>query len=80
MSERERGLLGDLPKSRPSVETPQRAAARRQRAAAVTPAPEPIADPGPSEGSGLGRLARAGLGLAGGHGRRRPEAGRADGE
>jgi hypothetical protein len=62
----EGGLLGKLPRSRPAVETPTRAAARD---AAEPRRSEPLAEPesGPAQtGSGFERLARAGAGLAGG--------------
>jgi hypothetical protein len=62
----DRGLLGSLPKTRPGVESPRRAAAR----ASATEGPEATAidpgarsDAGPST-SGFEDLARAGFGLA----------------
>jgi hypothetical protein len=61
----EGGLLGKLPRSRPAVETPTRAAARdaggsRARDPSTDPEPEPASNP-----PGFERLARAGVGFAG---------------
>jgi hypothetical protein len=64
----ERGVLGNLPRTRPSVESPRRAAARESAApqeggmpptSASQPEPEPAM-------SGFEQLARAGFGLASG--------------
>lgn len=70
----ERGLLGSLPKTRPGVESPRRAAARQEAAEAagdrIDPTPKAGADapqgPAPQRDSGFEELAKAGLGLAGG--------------
>lgn len=58
----ERGLLGSLPKTRPGVRSPRRAAAQ---AGATRPASS-VAEPAESSTSGFEDLARAGVGLAGG--------------
>jgi hypothetical protein len=64
----DRGLLGSLPKTRPGVESPRRAAARA--AAAEGPAAAGTAGAGPApateppSASGIEDLARAGFGLA----------------
>lgn len=66
MSEEDSGLLGNLPKTRPGVESPRRAAARQRRADAP---PGTAAPPGEGDAageSGFEQLARAGAGLAGG--------------
>jgi hypothetical protein len=65
----ERGLLGSLPKTRPGVESPRRAAARTSaRAPGAGPAqPGPAEagpEPAPASSSGIEDLARAGFGLA----------------
>jgi hypothetical protein len=68
MSEEDSGLLGNLPKTRPGVETPRRAAARQRRAepqAGTTAAGGDRAG-APGDESGFEQLARAGAGLAGG--------------
>ncbi len=59
----QRGLLGNLPKTRPGVESPRRAAAREERAA-TTESTGPVAGPSAPSHSGLEDLARAGFGLA----------------
>jgi hypothetical protein len=61
----EGGLLGKLPRSRPSVETPTRAAARDAAEPRHKPLAEPESGPAPT-GSEFERLARVGVGLAGG--------------
>ncbi len=64
----DRGLLGSLPKTRPGVESPRRAAARAS--AAEGPVAGGTADAGagtdtaPPSPSGIEDLARAGFGLA----------------
>jgi hypothetical protein len=64
MSSEDSGLLGNLPKTRPGVESPRRAAARKR--AAEKPSPPPAAEPADDGGSGFEQLARAGAGLAAG--------------
>jgi hypothetical protein len=68
MSEEDSGLLGNLPKTRPGVESPRRAAARQRRA--EVPAGTTAAGGGregeSEDESGFEQLARAGAGLAGG--------------
>ncbi len=65
------GILGNLPRTRPSVRSPRRAeaaakSARAQSAAAAEPGEEPKASDGRSREQELEELARAGLSLAGG--------------
>ena len=67
MSEEDSGLLGNLPKTRPGVESPRRAAARQRRADAPPGTAERQGERGDAAGeSGFEQLARAGAGLAGG--------------
>jgi hypothetical protein len=63
----DRGLLGSLPKTRPGVESPRRAAARASAAEgppADGSAGEGPAAAAPTSASGFEDLARAGFGLA----------------
>ena len=60
----ERGLLGSLPKTRPGVESPRRAAARSSAREESAERAEPRSTPAPSSSSGIEDLARAGFGLA----------------
>ena len=66
----DRGLLGSLPKTRPGVESPRRAAARASatgaKAAGQAPASAPTAATPAHSESGFEDLARAGFGLASG--------------
>jgi hypothetical protein len=63
----DRGLLGSLPKTRPGVESPRRAAAREKAARDAPETPtEPAAAAEAHRPSGFEDLARAGIGLAGG--------------
>ncbi len=66
----DRGLLGSLPKTRPGVESPRRAAARASASEAVAAeagdAAEPAGTGAAPSSSGLEDLARAGFGLASG--------------
>jgi hypothetical protein len=68
MGEEDSGLLGNLPKRRPGVESPRRAAARQRRAEAPAETTAAGGDTGRESGdeSGFEQLARAGAGLAGG--------------
>ena len=59
----DRGLLGSLPKTRPGVESPRRAAARAAGEGKTAKA-ESAAAPSAPPTSGLEDLARAGFGLA----------------
>jgi hypothetical protein len=64
--DQDKGLLGNLPNRRPSVQSPRRAEARRsaaQREREAPPQPEPANEPEPG-GQGVEELARAGVGLA----------------
>ena len=67
------GILGNLPRTRPSVRSPRRAEPARAEAAAADPGPEQRSAPagapaksGASREQELEQLARAGLSLAGG--------------
>jgi hypothetical protein len=66
MSEEDSGLLGNLPKTRPGVESPRRVAARQQRAEPRAGATAPGGEGESGDESGFEQLARAGAGLAGG--------------
>jgi len=68
------GILGNLPRTRPSVRSPRRAEAARPEADAAAATPEPesggpeaaAVGAGPSREQELQQLAQAGLSLAGG--------------
>jgi hypothetical protein len=62
------GLLGGLPRTRPGVESPRRAAARDSTGDAGSSAVgrEPIGEPAEREESGFEQLARAAVGVAAG--------------
>ena len=62
MPDEDSGLLGKVPKTRPGVESPRRAAARTR--AASGSAPRAATAPEPRDESGFEQLARAGAGLA----------------
>ena len=62
----ERGLLGSLPKTRPGVESPRRAAARSSARGETAEQAEPLETPPAGSRSGVEDLARAGFGLAAG--------------
>jgi hypothetical protein len=66
MSDEDRGLLGGLPRTRPGVESPRRAASRARPSEAGTRSVgrEPIAEPAERDESGFEQLARAGVGAA----------------
>jgi nucleoid-associated protein YgaU len=68
MSDEDRGLLGGLPRTRPSVESPRRAASRGgpTEGGSRTVGREPIAEPAERDESGFEQLARAGVGAAAG--------------
>jgi hypothetical protein len=62
----DRGLLGGLPRTRPRVDSPRRAAARAEagEAGSGSVTGEEIAEPTGREESGFEQLARAGVGVA----------------
>jgi hypothetical protein len=62
MSSEDSGLLGKVPKRRPGVESPRRAAARGRSGGES--APRPATAPEPRDESGFEQLARASAGLA----------------
>jgi hypothetical protein len=68
MSDEDRGLLGGLPRTRPNVESPRRAASRGDPTEGGSPSVgrEPIAEPAERDESGFEQLARAGVGAAAG--------------
>ena len=69
MPEDDPGLLGSLPRTRPGVESPRRAAARaagRQGAGQEAPTERIVTEPAPRDESGIEQLARAGVGVAAG--------------